>query len=73
MEGATINNDFGKISIGSISYTPTISGYKQIIVASSNLSTGSTTFNYGNNSTSITLSIGTITTSGVNKGGGLRR
>ena len=60
----------GKISIGNISYTPTISSYKYIFIASSSLSTGSNTLTYGTNSTSVTLSTGTVSSVGGNQMGG---
>ncbi len=54
------NTGSGKITIGNISYTPTINDYKYIMVASKSLSTGSNTLNYGNNNMTVNLTTGII-------------
>ena len=65
----SVSNGSGKISIGNISYTPT-GTYNYILIASSELSTGSNTLTYGSNSTSVTLTTGTISNIGGNGMGG---
>ena len=63
----SVNNGTGIISIEDITYTPTTSLYKYIFIASSKLSTGSNTLTYGSNSTSVTLSTGTVNNIGGNQ------
>ena len=63
-----ITSGSGTISIGSLSYTPSISNYSQIIIASSELSNGEITLTYGSETTSVTLSTGDFNTSGFGNG-----
>jgi hypothetical protein len=69
----SINNGTGKITIGDISYTPSISGYKYILIASTSLSTGENTLYYGSNSKNVTLSTGIISNISGNQGGPVGR
>ena len=56
----SVNSGSGAISIGNISYTPTISGYKYIFIVSSELTEGANTLKYGSNSMEVTATTGTI-------------
>ena len=64
----------GPISLGTISYTPTMDRYKYIIIASPTLEAGALTFTYGEKSEEVTLtnSVTTIGNSGSHSGGRTR-
>ena len=72
---ANVSSSNGTITLGDITYTPTISDYQFLIIASSKLSSKKYTFVWGDNSEKVELSNGVSTIGNTNSmmGGGMGR